>query len=161
MANRSRTERVNVWLLPEEADMLLKNSMELNLSKSDYIRKLILYGAVVGQHPVIDQEQGKKLLYEINKIGVNINQIAYQSNKKNSVSDSDWQKLHRMYLELLASVGKLLGLEEDEWNNWRQEMYNFMHTSIGKDIPPLNDAGGEQDGNYTYPSDYTDDSSSY
>ena len=73
--HRIRTDQFRFTLLPEESAMLTKNAFELGLSKADYLRKIILYGSIIGQHPVMDKEQGRQLLYEVNRIGNNINQI--------------------------------------------------------------------------------------
>jgi hypothetical protein len=91
--NRIRTEKYLLTLLPEEKALLEKNAFELHLSKADYLRKIILYGSIVGQHPVIDKATGEKLLYEVNRIGNNINQIAYNTNARRYASDLDWREI--------------------------------------------------------------------
>lgn len=120
--DRIRTNKVSVWLLEEETAMLEKNSFELNLSKSEYLRKLILYGGMVGRQWSMDKEQGKKLLYELNRIGNNINQIAYNTNAKLFAANSDWEELHQLYLQLLELLGEFPFLEEGAREEWQQRI---------------------------------------
>ena len=78
--DRVRTEQFRFTLLPEENAMLTKNAFEYGLSKADYLRKLILAEALTGKQWHMDRDQAKQLIYEVNRIGNNVNQIAYNTN---------------------------------------------------------------------------------
>lgn len=120
--DRIRTDQFKLTLLPEERAMLEKNSFELGLSKADYLRRLIMYGGIVGRFFTMDKEQGKQLLYEINRIGNNINQIAYNTNAKMYAGNSDWQELRKNYFELLAVLGKIPFLDEKTMEEWQRKI---------------------------------------
>ena len=57
-----------------------KNAFEYGLSKSEYLRKLILAESLTGKQWHMDRDQAKQLIYEVNRIGNNVNQIAYNTN---------------------------------------------------------------------------------
>lgn len=78
--DRVRTEQFRFTLLPEENAMLTKNAFEYGLSKSEYLRKLILAESLTGKQWHMDRDQAKQLIYEVNRIGNNVNQIAYNTN---------------------------------------------------------------------------------
>ena len=134
MANkdRIRTEKYLLTLLPEEKALLEKNSFELGLSKADYLRKIILYGSIVGQHPVIDKETSEKLLYEINRIGNNINQIAYNTNAKKYASGADWREIKKDAFDILELVGALVDMDRSEWEEWQQRAYTLLQEQLDK-----------------------------
>ena len=134
MANkdRIRTEKYLLTLLPEEKALLEKNAFELGLSKADYLRKIILYGSIVGQHPMIDKETSEKLLYEINRIGNNINQIAYNTNAKKYASGADWREIKKDAFDILELVGALVDMDRSEWEEWQQRVYTLLQEQLDK-----------------------------
>ena len=130
--DRIRTERYLLTLLPEEKALLEKNAFELGLSKADYLRKIILYGSIVGQHPVIDKETGEKLLYEVNRIGNNINQIAYNTNAKMHTSGADWREVKKDAFAILELLGGLIEMDRSEWEEWQQRVYTLLQEQLDK-----------------------------
>lgn len=124
--DRIRTEKYLLTLLPEEKAMLEKNSYELGLSKADYLRNVIMYGKFIGRHFVMDKEQGKQLIFEINRIGNNINQIAYRTNAKMYAGNSEWQELRENYFELLSLLGKLPFIDEGVKDEWQQQISTLL-----------------------------------
>lgn len=124
--NRMRTHKATVWLLDEEVALLKKNSFEFGLSQSDYLRKLILYGGMVGRQWTMDKEQGKNLIYELNRIGNNINQIAYNTNAKTFAAHSDWQELKEDYFKLLELIGKFPFLDKEAQEEWQQQIFTLL-----------------------------------
>lgn len=124
---RIRTEKYLLTLLPEENAMLEKSAFELGLSKADFLRSLIMAGSVIGQHPVLDKEQGAKLLYEVNKIGQNINQIAYNTNSKSFSAWDDWKAVRKECSEILALLGELVDMEKEVMDEWRLRIYTQLH----------------------------------
>lgn len=130
--DRLRTEQFLLRMLPEEKAMLEKNAFELGLSKADYLRKTILYGEIIGQHPVIDKEQGRELLYEVNRIGNNINQIAYRSNVSRIVKESDWKEVRGECMKILLLLGKLIHMDRSEFEEWQQQIYTQLQEQSDK-----------------------------
>ena len=132
-SDRIRTKKFSVYLLPEEDAMLQKNSEEYGLSKSDYVRKLILYGGITGRQWMMDKEEGKKLLYEINKIGNNLNQIAYRTNVQMAATYSDLMQVIENYREFLRLVGKLPFLDESAQGEWAYFANEFIEKEFDDD----------------------------
>lgn len=124
---RLRTNKVQIWLLDEEKAMLEKSAFELGLSQADFLRALIMAGSVSGQHPVLDKEQGAKLLYEVNKIGQNINQIAFNTNSKSFASSNDWKEVKKECLEILSLLGDLVDMDKEVMDEWRLRIYTQLH----------------------------------
>ena len=125
--DRIRTEQFRFTLLPEESAMLTKNAFEHGLSKADYLRKMILLDSVLENFWTMDKEQGKELLYELNRIGNNINQIAYNTNSQRYASGKDWQELEKSYYELLSVLGKIPFLQKGEIEEWQQQIFTLLH----------------------------------
>ena len=82
--------------------MLTKNAFEYGLSKSKYLRKLILAESLAGKQWHMDGDQAKQLIYEVNRIGNNVNQIAYNTNVVRFSSNKDWGELQAKYFELMT-----------------------------------------------------------
>ena len=80
--DRVRKTKLQVFLTDEEMKILEEKCKEFNMTKSGYIRGAILYGGVKESQPRVEKELIEKLIYEVNKIGNNINQIAYANNVK-------------------------------------------------------------------------------
>ena len=124
---RLRQDEVRVRLVEEEKQLLLKNAFECGLSLSEYVRQLIWADSLVGRRWSMDKEQGKQLLYELNRIGNNINQIAYNTNAKTFAAHSDWAELYDCYFKLLELIGKFPFLEDKEAREeWQQRIYTLL-----------------------------------
>ena len=100
--DRVRTKQFRFTLLPEENAMLTKNAFEYGLSKSKYLRKLILAESLAGKQWHMDGDQAKQLIYEVNRIGNNVYQIAYNTNVVRFSSNKDWGELQAKYFELMT-----------------------------------------------------------
>lgn len=100
--DRVRTKQFRFTLLREENAMLTKNAFEYGLSKSKYLRKLILAESLAGKQWHMDGEQAKQLIYEVNRIGNNVNQIAYNTNVVRFSSNKDLGELQAKYFELMT-----------------------------------------------------------
>lgn len=98
--SRDRRHKLQVWLLSEEYDLLIKKADSFNLSISDYVRSLIVWGEVKAQSRLSD-EQFQSLLNEMNHIGININQIARRVNEARQASREDFDILEIRYESLL------------------------------------------------------------
>jgi len=79
--DRFRKNRFELTLLDEELFILEEKAKEYKINKSDFLRSCIVLGGVLGDNRKnYTDEQVKVLRSEINKIGNNINQIAYRLN---------------------------------------------------------------------------------
>ena len=124
--DRIRTEQFRFTLLPEENAMLTKNAFEYGLSKSDYLRKLILAESLTGKQWHMDRDQAKQLIYEANRIGNNVNQIAYNTNVKRFASNADWEELRKNYFKLITLFCQFALREIGEENRWYKKILELM-----------------------------------
>ena len=123
---RLRTNKVQVWLLDEEKEILKQRAFEYGLSQADYLRQLIVAESIVGRNWTIDKEQGKEFLSAVNKIGSNINQIAYNTNVKRFTAYSDFLELKKDFFELLGLIGTLPFLEKEAQDEWLTHIYMLL-----------------------------------
>ena len=119
---RRRTFRIGLWLFEEENAMLAKNSFELGITKSDYLRKLILAGHIIGQHPILSKEQGRQLLEEVGKMGNNISNIAYNSSESFEATEEDWKAIRLESENILSLLGSLAIMEKEDIEEWQQQV---------------------------------------
>ena len=115
--DRVRTEQFRFTLLPEENAMLTKNAFEYGLSKSEYLRKLILAESLTGKQWHMDRDQAKQLIYEVNRIGNNVNQIS---------SNKDWGELQTKYFELMTLFCQFALRENGEEKLWYKKILELM-----------------------------------
>lgn len=125
-SHRLRTHKLQIWLVEEERQLLIKNAYEHGLSQADYIRKLILSEGLMRGLWTMDKSIGKEFLYEINRIGNNINQIAYNTNYQRFASHEDWKALEKSYYELLALLGEIPFLENNKKEEWEQRVSTLL-----------------------------------
>lgn len=98
--NRERRQGFHLTLLDEEMELLKKKAASFNLSRSDYLRSLIVWGRAKSQSRLTD-EQYNSLLVELNHIGVNINQIARRVNEARQATSEDFDLLQLHYEQLM------------------------------------------------------------
>ncbi len=93
MANRERKNSILFYLSDDEVQLLENNMKKAGISnKSAYIRKMILDGMIINTDLTIL----KNLSYEINKVGVNVNQIAKMVNEMYGIKKEDVEELKNM-----------------------------------------------------------------
>lgn len=85
-----------LYFSEEEWTIILKKSKDLNMNTSNYIKRMALKGYIIEYN----LDKINDLIYEINKIGVNINQIAKKANETDNVYKSDIEELQRRMDEL-------------------------------------------------------------
>ena len=91
MKNRSRDIAKKVFFNQEELDVINKKMEVLEIDNfSAYCRKMLIDGYVIKK----DYTSLKDLIYEINKIGNNINQIAKNVNIDNNVSKEQLDEIN-------------------------------------------------------------------
>ena len=97
MQNRTRAGQLIVRVTPEEKALIQKKKEQLGTDNfSRYARKMLIDGYVIR----LDLSEFQALANELNKIGVNINQIAKISNESGVVYDDDMQRLKEMMDEI-------------------------------------------------------------
>ena len=91
MANRKRNIQIKFFVTSEEKNLIIKKQQQLGIiDRSAYLRKMAIDGYVIKP----DYTVFKNLAYEINKIGVNINQIAKKANEINNIYENDVKELN-------------------------------------------------------------------
>ncbi len=108
MSGENRTVFVKLRMTPQEKMELQARAKALDMNMSDYIRM------VSARPPEVTRKQYDELIdraiYEVHKIGVNINQIAKKYNENEYVTPSErlLEKMDRVY-ELTAHLDSMLG----------------------------------------------------
>jgi hypothetical protein len=98
--------RKEVSYSPSEWETVCKIASKLNMRPGTYIKKISLYGEI----NVFDMQAVNALIYEINKYGVNLNQIAHVINATNSVYQADVVVLQDSLEELEEKVDRYLSV---------------------------------------------------
>lgn len=90
--SRNRSEKIEFYVLPEEKE-IIKKKMEIARQKnmSDYLRQAAVYEKVVVYN--YDALSLREMTSEINKIGVNINQVAARVNSTDNIYGEDVEYL--------------------------------------------------------------------
>ena len=102
---RNRSVQFNMRLTEYERDYIEDKAKSVNMHTSSYARKIMMDGAIIYR----DTTVFSKYMRELNAIGVNINQIAHNTNSINNVIQSDVIQLKNQYDRLKALYVKLLG----------------------------------------------------
>lgn len=104
---RTREIRISL-MLNEEEDTLLTERCDLcGMSKSQYLRYMIK-NTRPNVIPAIDDE----LLYQLTKIGNNINQIARKLNSGGSTSANEVKEIREQLTDTLKEIRKVMLREE-------------------------------------------------
>lgn len=111
---RKRTKLFQLRLLEEEAEILEQKAQELKISKSKYLRDLLIlgsqYDASISKK---DNDIRKQWIYELNRIGNNINQIAYNANSKKSTNSKECLMLTEEVQSLLSLFSTISDFREE------------------------------------------------
>ncbi len=99
---RTRPRCIGLWLNDTEYEHLKEQSITTGLNANAYIRKLIMGEQIKPRPP----DTYAKLLKELNAIGNNINQLAYQANYRGEASKAE---IH----EAAELVKKMWGLVKE------------------------------------------------
>lgn len=86
---RKRNEEIKLMLTKEEKEIIKSKAESLNMNVSEFIRKAMSVGSFVK----VDTRGLDSLTFEINKIGVNINQIAKKLNENGSLYSSEFKAI--------------------------------------------------------------------
>ncbi|MCD7725873.1 MAG: MobC family plasmid mobilization relaxosome protein [Clostridiales bacterium] len=103
--NRRRELQINFRVTPAERQMIKDRIMKSGYrEEGEYLRRMAIDGYIFH----LDNSDLKQLIYEINKIGTNINQIAHKINKDNEIYQTDMdelkEKMDRVWRLLRQSI---------------------------------------------------------
>ena len=124
--NRIRTDRFSLTLLPEEKEILARNAEKFGLSRTEYIRRLVVFGEITG-HPLLDPETGKELIQKLNRISESIKTISYNTSPELMAQHPEWSQMEKDYMEVLDMIGQLTYLTKEEKGQWQQQVYAKLH----------------------------------
>lgn len=96
---RIRDKTVKLRCTETEKLAIEKLASENNMSVNTYLCKMALEGFVIQ----VDFAELKNLIYEVNRIGNNVNQIAHRVNTNDAASRSDIKEVKRQ-VDLLWSL---------------------------------------------------------
>jgi len=99
--HRKRKRQFKLSLYDEELEYLTQKAFDANMPKTEFVRKIILYGSAT-ERTNFSKEDAKQICYELNRIGNNINQIAYQANARGDVDKNDFEVLRNEFQNLLV-----------------------------------------------------------
>ena len=106
--NEKMSKLVSIYLTPEESalinNFLLDNNI-CNYSKSEFFRTIILK-TIDQREIVLKRNSDPKIILELNRIGLNLNQIAKKMNSLNALSRDDVLKLNECYDQLGKAISK-------------------------------------------------------
>lgn len=108
MADKVHCIRKTLRLMPQEAKMLADKSKENGMNEAEYIRLLI--SQKPNDYPEV-RKLLKELINEVNRIGININQIVFNSNAGLYSKDDKAQlvaymrKLNQKVNEAVVKIG--------------------------------------------------------
>lgn len=90
MANKSRPHQVMCRLNSEELEKYKSLLEESGLSSQDFIRKAITtkrFSVVKKEVPEVQNKENAELLFQLSKLGTNVNQIAKKLNERQGYID--------------------------------------------------------------------------
>ena len=108
---------LSLRLTEEEKEKIREKSEQAGMSISDYTRAILLSSKNVKRKQKINCEAVKMLAYEINRIGVNINQIAKKINSTRDIDIQVLETLKNIEYELAILLEKAIGGEERKNDN--------------------------------------------
>lgn len=120
--NRQRSNLQKFYLSDSELKILKQNMKVMGLkNKSDYFRDMILKGEKIVIN--FDYPNMDKLIYELNRIGNNINQIAKVTNEKKNIFNPEILELQN----LVAQTNKIVA---DEFKKITEEIEEIYHPTF-------------------------------
>ncbi|MBF2599165.1 plasmid mobilization relaxosome protein MobC [Listeria seeligeri] len=97
MENRKREIQLKFRVTEEEKKFIDLKMKEAKISNREaYLRKMAVDGSIITSN----FDMTKELIYEINKIGININQAIHLANSNKDISKEDIKNLKEMMNKL-------------------------------------------------------------
>ena len=104
---RIRTSNFHLYLTEKENALLSKSAYELNMSKGEYLRNLILYGSSKPES-IFSVEDQKQIVSKLKEIGETINVIARQTCLVSEITQDEVEALHHSYHMLMDLLEETL-----------------------------------------------------
>lgn len=120
--NRFRKKMIHIKLSDDEYNTIWQKSLASNLTVSDAIRTLIVFGCIKPDsldeksQALVDKLNGliEQTVHEINHIGNNVNQIAYNTNRiyntelaELEMTMSNLVRAYRIFLDSINEIREL------------------------------------------------------
>ena len=102
MSSERKTVEIHFRLTPTEKEKIFRKAAESRMSVADYIITLS------ENRRVVDTKKLPPLIWEIRKIGVNINQIAAVANKQKYVSKETLNKVNEEQKKIIGLLQEIL-----------------------------------------------------
>ncbi|MGH2269529.1 plasmid mobilization protein [Streptococcus uberis] len=123
VTNRSRKIQKLFYISEEENRLIRKKMEDVNLKNfSTFARYMLTTGKVV----TIDYSELTQLRTEINRIGVNINQIVKYINMSEEVSKEDYKILLQSLTEVKSLLVKTIELEQTKSVDTLKEREDYL-----------------------------------
>lgn len=117
--NRLRSNLQKFYLSDKELNILEENMKAIGVkNKSEYFRDMVLKGEKIVIN--FDYANMDKLVFELNKIGNNLNQIAKVTNEKRNIFNPEILELQN----LMTQVNKIVADEFKKVTEQIEEIYN-------------------------------------
>lgn len=108
MKNRERNKLLIFYVTEEEKNLIYKKMEQVpTVNFSNYARKMLIDGKIFSLN---SSDELRQLIYEINKIGVNINQLTKIANETKNINKSMIQDIVIMQEELQKIIMKKVEL---------------------------------------------------
>ncbi|MFW6008562.1 MAG: plasmid mobilization protein [archaeon] len=104
-SDRKGKIRTSLYYDEKDWEKIERNTKKAKCKNTtDYIRKISLEGQI----NVYDFKDAHNLIYEMNKIGINVNQLAKKANEINNIYEYDIVKLKKEYDDLCHMLSQFL-----------------------------------------------------
>lgn len=103
MANRGKRKEVSFD--EKEWELIQKKAADVKCDTTNYIKKMALNGYIINYELDVLND----FIYELNKIGVNINQIAKRVNETGSIHADEIERMQEDMACIWQNVKKSLG----------------------------------------------------
>lgn len=100
--NRSKERVLSIRLLPEEAKILKAKAEKAHMSQATFLKNVIVSGGAY-EKANFTKKDIDILHYEIDRIGNNLNQIAYLAHNSEMLDKSKFFQLYENYLAILSA----------------------------------------------------------
>ena len=114
--NLERNKQILIRFTKEEYETFNKKAIDLNMTKSDLLRFLILLGREQNKS-VLSDEEFEELISDIHNIGTRTNQIAKRANQTGNVTQNDLDELDVIYLDFIDIYRKWSNIIYDRGSN--------------------------------------------
>lgn len=108
-----RVNFIHVRMTDEEYMLFLEQVEQTEMTKSEYIRSMILTGQIhLVVRPVLNTDKLDQIIYECGRIGNNINQISKYLNSGNPITAKLIRQLHHELADLAKIRKRIEHMEE-------------------------------------------------